>query len=839
MKYTLIPFQEVAARQVVSQLTRAIRGWRTDDSDYTAISLSAITGAGKTVMATAVIEAFVRGNDIGDADPNVTFLWVTDDPALNRQTRTKMLSSSDRLRDDDIVIIDEAFDAAMLDPGKVYVLNIHKLGGSSSMIRRSDRRRHSLMDTIRATATNSPQTLVMVADEAHRGMKSISDRATIMQTLVRLPIPVVWGISATMDRFRETMYQMAVHSMNPPIVVNNDDVRRSGLLKKTIVLQRPDGRAQATVLREATTQLADLDRLWGLYCASENIDRVVPAMVVQVGDKASPSYVAGLLETINDAWESETGHRLDGGAFAHVFGEHNDVPLGAQRALRYVAPESVAGDNDIRIVIAKTAITTGWDCPRAEVMCSLRGARDTTYIAQLLGRIIRTPLTRTIDDHDALNTAYAYLPLFNEKATASIVSSITEPRPGEADLYLGIDVAIGKVELQRNPHVPQEVFDVLGSLTSVVAPHKSDPALKRAYALATALVNHNTTPSALTILERYLHAQLDGYVASHHDDMERAIEDVSSVTMHETIVTDVDTSSVTSQIRRVVATQSEIEAAYESAKKVLTNGLHETYRAHLVRDLTDDDDEGFERASLTVAALARRDDMETFLERVCTSTIETMWNDSAHQRSLLSPAQRAEYDDIQARSGQPFDAQIVVPERSVATQARIVNGSTEDFPLYRHHVLSNEHGDYPARLNTWERDVVRREMNREGFVAWYRNPAHAGPYALRIAVRTDSGWTSMQPDFIFFYKSASGVRAVIVDPHGSHLDDAAARMHALASYASRYAHDFARIDAVSQGSRRDGLRCVNLVEETTRNAAMSWDDASIATLFDDLGKDYQ
>ena len=56
------------------------------------------------------------------------------------------------------------------------------------------------------------------------------------------------------------------------------------------------------------------------------------------------------------------------------------------------------------MVLFKEALTTGWDCPRAEVMLSFRSAQDYTYIAQLIGRMVRTPLARRIATDDVLNT---------------------------------------------------------------------------------------------------------------------------------------------------------------------------------------------------------------------------------------------------------------------------------------------------------------------------------------------------------------------------------------------------------------------------------------------------
>lgn len=836
MKYTLLPFQERAAADVAARLAKSVRNWRSDPSDCAAVSLSAITGAGKTVMATAVIEGFLRGNDICDADAGVTFLWVTDDPALNRQTRAKMLAASDRLRPEDVVIIDESFDAALLDPGKVYLLNVQKLGGSSSMIRRSDRRTHSLLETIRATATNPNRALVMVADEAHRGMRSISDRATIMQTLISTPMPVVWGISATLARFTATMNQMATHTMERPVVVNNADVRDSGLLKKTIVMQRPDARADLTTLRESVIQLGALDDAWREYCADEGIERVIPAIVVQVEDKISDARLSEYVACIAEAWTS-AGARADlsDRAFAHVFAEHADITIGS-RTIRYAAPESISADTAIRVIFAKTAITTGWDCPRAEVMCSLRAAKDETYIAQLLGRIVRTPLTRLIASSDVLNTVYAYLPRFDEAATASIISSISDT---DSENDLGIEVTIDKAELVRNPAIDQNVFDAFTSLTSVVAPAKPEPAMKRAYRLASLLASHGALPAAVRDLENELHAELDGYVASHRTEMEAARASVRTVLMHTLVISDGDADSDQGGSASVDASEPEIEAAYEASKKVLGYGLHETYRAHLTRDLDDDDDEGFDEASVTVAALARIESMPAFLEDVCERIVTSTWESSAHARSLLTSAQRAEYDDIQASAGVPFEAHPVVPERAIAARSRISGGQIVALPAFTSHLLADASGDFPVKLNSWETTVVETEMARPGFVAWYRNPPSSGPSSLRIAVAGDASWTSMQPDFLFFYDSPSGIRVVIIDPHGSHLDDSAARMRAFVDYARDHGDDFARIEAVSTGTDRTTLRSLDLADERVCAAVADFDEPRVAKLFDVLGKDYR
>jgi len=96
MRYELRDYQRDAALEVLNRLGRGRDDWRRYGA-RSSFALSAITGSGKTVIATAVIEALLFGStDLDtDADPRVAFLWITDDPALNRQTRARMFDASE------------------------------------------------------------------------------------------------------------------------------------------------------------------------------------------------------------------------------------------------------------------------------------------------------------------------------------------------------------------------------------------------------------------------------------------------------------------------------------------------------------------------------------------------------------------------------------------------------------------------------------------------------------------------------------------------------------------------------------------------------------------------
>jgi type III restriction enzyme len=133
MKFTLKDYQDESALDVLSNLAKARKRWH-EDSDRHAFSLTAATGSGKTVIAAAVFEALFHGDDRYnfDRDPGAVVLWFSDDPSLNEQTRFRLMESSDRLRHTDLVVVENTFNRAKFEPGKIYFLNTQKLGKKSS-----------------------------------------------------------------------------------------------------------------------------------------------------------------------------------------------------------------------------------------------------------------------------------------------------------------------------------------------------------------------------------------------------------------------------------------------------------------------------------------------------------------------------------------------------------------------------------------------------------------------------------------------------------------------------------------------------------------------------------
>ncbi|WP_146202658.1 hypothetical protein [Branchiibius hedensis] len=219
-----------------------------------------------------------------------------------------------------------------------------------------------------------------------------------------------------------------------------------------------------------------------------------------------------LLETIRKHWPEMP---YDG--VAHVLGDRATIEVGSY-VIPKVAPQDIQHDHGIRVLLAKDAVSTGWDCPRAEVLVSLRPAVDATYVTQLLGRMVRTPLAQTTGD-ERLNAASCYLPRFDKdtaKQVAEEIMGLREPASGERGAAVA-KVMLKPVMLSRNTEVPDEVFDVVESLPSFAKPAAAPKPVKRLLKAAQAFSQDALEPDANKVAHETLFAVLDGVVHDNAD----------------------------------------------------------------------------------------------------------------------------------------------------------------------------------------------------------------------------------------------------------------------------------------------------------------------------------
>jgi superfamily II DNA or RNA helicase len=833
MRYELMDYQRTAAIDVLNRLGRARRDW--SDGERSSFALSAITGSGKTVIATAAIEATFYGSaDLGvDPDSHAAFLWITDDPALNRQTRNRMLDASDLLAPKALVEINDGYLDNELQANRVHFLNIQKLSKSSRLTQSgTNLRQASFWDVLTNTINGAKTTLYLILDEAHRGMKRTPDRKTIVQRLIHgeagsnPPVPVVWGISATIERFTTAMGETPDRTGYPHVSVDIDKVRASGLVKDEIGLEQPDekGTFSTTLLRDAVRATLGFEERWAAYSSAEGEPRVLPAMVVQVPDKANEDKLGEIVSVITSEWPD-----LGPTAIAHVFGEHEPIVLGS-RTVEWVQPEAIQADLDIRVVLAKEAISTGWDCPRAEVLYSERPAKDATHIAQVIGRMVRQPLAHRIATDDVLNSVSCYLPLFDSKKLTAIKDEL-EGKGAGGEHRVGPQVVRAPAIFERNPKLTAEVFDFVETLPSIPTPDATASPLRRAKNLVRLLADDGAGPALVAdadaLLTKRLNARLDGLAAEHAEAVEAGVEDLRTAIVRREGVT--PTGQTAEATTRLIETH--VKDIDRDTRKIINSvreGVGKGYYAH--RAAKADSEESRLDIRLEVAALLRLAGVIANVEAAATDFVKEHLAKFAVEIKNTTGATRDAYRKVQEQTAAP---EAVTIELRANEKAATKNGAGDDLPTFEGHLYAGVEGDYPADLNDWETKVITTEISRPSFVAWYRNPSRATPNALRIAYQDDAGrWASLQVDFLVLSRRDDGtLGASIVDPHGDHLADAKAKLTALADFADTHGDQFIRVVSVAKGT--DGsLRVLDLLESHVRAAVREFDGAKVTALYD-------
>lgn len=860
MKFTLKDYQDGAVRDVLSRLRDARDDWHRERPRKSAFSLTAATGAGKTVMAAAAFEALFHGDDDlnFDRDPGAVVIWFSDDPALNEQTRFRLIEAADRINLTDMVVVENTFQREKFQAGKIYFLNTQKLGKKSLLVRghdpdgefpqiRPDLRSFTIWDTIRNTIEDPELTLYLVLDEAHRGMGTGSggngERSTIVKRLINgtgsVPaIPVVWGISATVERFNTAMQEAEGRTMLPNVVVDSAKVQDSGLLKDTILIDGRDeqGQFDTVLVRRAAKKTREMSEAWATYAKDQGAEQVAPLMVLQVPNKPDAKQVARWIETILEEWPE-----IDQDAFANVFGEHKTEIFGEYEA-KYVEPQRVQDSTHIRVLIAKDAISTGWDCPRAEVMVSLRAAVDQTHIMQLLGRMVRTPLARRIPGNDRLNSVECLLPFFDREAVDAVADALMRGgTEGEGGIP-GRRVLIDPREMTPNPAVPEGVWDKLLSLPSQSLPQRVAKPVRRLTALAHELAWDKLLPGAGKKAHAAMHKALDAAGAELSAKIAEARKGVLTV---EGVTLRADMKGKEKSFDAFVedADYAVIEDAYRRAARDFSPDVAKSYVEHLADGIQDADEDidivdALIDARTDVAAMGLVPEVKQRLDAEA-DRLAKDWFDAYHQQiKALSHERQEEYRQIKGMSDEPQDVDLAKPEsRWENTTAREADGSEKPLPTYKAHLLCDADGSYPADFrSSWETKVLRGEMAREGFSAWYRNPSHAAQDSLGVAYRYGKEYGMVRPDFLFFAREADGkIVADIVDPHGTFLADALPKLKGLSAYAEAQAGTYRRIEAVAEVGTT--LRVLDMTDAGVRAAVAAAEDAK--SLYEsEIARDY-
>lgn len=476
----------------------------------TLVVLEAPTASGKTVITAGLLEQFMQQMDAMEGVP--TIVWLSYSPALNEQSKRRIEELTDlaceSLNTDSAV--------TELPAGRAYFLNIGllgRLGGAEGKDTVKRAARETLKKTLLATITARPRSLLIVIDEAHRGTGSVSAELSLIQKLLEAPADLldaadvaavaaqpprlVLAISATPTKLinRYTGGLSAALEVKRTPRISMKDVANQGLLKKRLWVETGNFDSAATtaasVFEEALAKRDALERTWVAAAAATGRAPIVPLLLVQLANRDERVFDDVSLELM------ETAARRYGLGAGHVLAGAQGLPLRAVDAL------DARNDASVRVIFYQASLDEGWDCPRAQILFSLRTQLEKDRVTQIIGRVLRMPGAAHTGVLDC-DTAYLYAPLFLKGSAEDIKSQLEEDFGDDDDSSEGF-VTVNATTLRLKPAIQAQLSSVFLPATRTVEKPLT------VYAAAAALWNilgetSVTEPAALALKRETLRA---------------------------------------------------------------------------------------------------------------------------------------------------------------------------------------------------------------------------------------------------------------------------------------------------------------------------------------------
>ena len=805
MKVTLFDFQKDALGKLREALVSARKAVSPENQQV--IALSAATGSGKTIMMTALFEAILDEPDDQLAwpldwapQPDAVILWVSDMPELNEQTKLKIESKSDKVyRVNQLITIDAHFDAPRLNGGRIYFINTQKLAINQPLTNRGDGRQHLIWETLTNTALAIPDRFYVVIDEAHRGMtagRGAQAAQTLMQRFLLgypevglVKMPLVIGVSATPKRFL-ALIAHAEHTLTThKVLVPAEEVRKSGLLKDRILIHHPEAAttAEMALLEEAARRWGQMTAAWAAFCTDEKEQTVWPVLVVQVENGSDRQLTKTDLGEALTVVESAIGRRLKEGEVAHAMHDTGDLDVGGRR-VRKVEASRIDTDKNIGVVFFKTSLSTGWDCPRAEVMMSFRRAQDHTYIAQLLGRMVRTPLARRIEKDAALNDVHLFLPYFDTGAVENVVASLhnAEDVP-PAETGSSRDLVV----LKRRDGV-EELFAALDETVTyrVKAARVQNP-LRRYMAISRSLTIDEIDEDAWGVAKCQIVDWMGQRVAAIKSagQFDAAAKATTQVGLRTLAVNNTTGIAEPAADYHIDASDVDIDRLFEEAGRAFSHGLQmEYWRAHADRDALE--------VKVEAIVLARHAAQMAVLESHAETAFDSLYDQHKKAVSKLKEQRRVNYEKLRLATAKPNEVPWHLP-------ASIDFKRLPADPLWERHLYVEGNGQFRAELGSWEAAVLQEELAKPEVVGWLRN-LDRKLWSLEIPYESGGDVRPMFPDLVIVRKVGSEFAIDILEPHNPSLSDNFEKAVGLAKFAEKHGALFGRIQLIRKHSSAGG-----------------------------------
>ena len=323
------------------------------------ITMQAPTGSGKTIILCKMVEDYLA------TVSNKAVIWLT--PG-NGELEEQSLQKFQKYLEQTCKTLDDALRSGIYEEDIIFINweQLNKTGAKAL----SDQETKNLKERI-DEAINDGLSFTVIIDEAHRNATNKSDNILdLFGKSQRIQV------SATFDK-----------KVNIDIEIDEKDVIESGLITRYLCVNDGITNVSSMTIKEYETLLKlaiEKQTLIENEYKKHGI-KLRPLILIQYPDekknKADEAEVARLIDEVDEFLDKIYGYNYDNKHVARwLSGDKRNID----------ETENQPEDNVI-LLHTKQAIATGWDCPRAKILVTLRHTDNVAFEIQVLGRIRRMP----------------------------------------------------------------------------------------------------------------------------------------------------------------------------------------------------------------------------------------------------------------------------------------------------------------------------------------------------------------------------------------------------------------------------------------------------------------
>ena len=392
-----------------------------DNNEKILIVLKAITGSGKTVIASEYIEQVLTADKEDRGNNPICIIWLSKGNGMLHMQSSEKIKSYIKSAAIHVNGIENSsdFTANRFYDNDVYVINWEKLYTDNNLVIETEN------PNIPAALKNTPSDMkfILIVDEFHAGY----EQDTYNRMVELFQPTIILGMSAT-----PTKDQLA--KADEKVIIHVKDIQNEAMVKMGIKF---NAQTDLPSIDKYETQeeyflklaLARRDLIEQPY-KDEGID-IIPLLLIQFDDEGKGKDVnTSIISIISVLDAIYDNNKNDDYAIWMDVKKNSPIKRSSDNIIKNLDV------NKVKVLLFKQAIATGWDCPRAQVILRYRKINDGngTFDLQTLGRIFRMPEPNRgmYYNNPSLNYGYVYSIDNTYKLEQGFSESLNDTNDGES-----------------------------------------------------------------------------------------------------------------------------------------------------------------------------------------------------------------------------------------------------------------------------------------------------------------------------------------------------------------------------------------------------------------------